>query len=77
MNLYTCEYCCFIDTKCFNYYLMILDFFVILQRYVCSEKVIFLNNLLLKLFFNVEVITKGLNTYEKDFQICHTKFNLN
>ena len=37
-KLYTCEYCCFIDTKCFNYYLMILDFFVLLQSYGYSEK---------------------------------------
>tara|TARA_Y100000746_G_scaffold108067_1_gene92392 strand:- start:494 stop:601 length:108 start_codon:yes stop_codon:yes gene_type:complete len=31
------------------------------------KRAIFLNNLLLKFIFDVEVITKGLNTYEKSF----------
>ena len=46
---------------------MVLNFFVILQSIDVVKRVIFLNNLLLKFIFDVEVITKGLNTYEKSF----------
>ncbi len=46
---------------------MILDFFVILKVMDVVKRLIFLNNLLLKFILDVEVITKGLNTYEKNF----------
>ena len=40
-----------------------------------SEKATILNDYLKKSNFDVEVITKGLNTYEKNFQNCHLKLN--
>ena len=39
------------------------------------ERLILLNNRLCKSIFDVEAITKGLNTYEKSVDNCHHKLD--